>query len=38
LIIARVIDEALVILALAHDRMEDELMARIQEGEAHIEG
>ncbi len=38
LIIARVIDEALVILALAHDRMENELMARIQNGEADIGG
>ena len=38
LIIARVVNEALVVLALAHDSMEDELRARIQEGEATIEG
>ncbi len=36
LIIARVIDEALVVLALAHDSMEDELAARIWEGESDL--
>jgi hypothetical protein len=38
LIIARVINEALVVLALVHDSMDDELKARIQEGEADLEG
>jgi hypothetical protein len=38
LIIARIIKEALVVLALVHDSMDDELKARIQEGEADIEG
>ena len=38
LIIARVINDALVVLALAHDSMDDELKARIQEGEANIGG
>jgi toxin ParE1/3/4 len=37
LIIARTINEALIVLALAHDTMEDELIARIWEGEADIE-
>jgi plasmid stabilization system protein ParE len=37
LIIARAINEALVVLALAHDNMHDERMARIREGEADIE-
>ncbi len=36
LIIARVIDEALVVLALVHDSMEDEIGARIREGEAAV--
>ena len=38
LIIARVINEDLVVLALAHDSMDDELRARIQQGEADIDG
>jgi toxin ParE1/3/4 len=38
LIVARVIAEALVVLALAHDSMDDEIRARISEGEADIEG
>jgi toxin ParE1/3/4 len=38
LIIARIINEALVVLALAHDSMDDELRARIQDGAANIEG
>jgi len=38
LIIARVIGEALVVLALAHDSMDDELRARIHDGEADIGG
>jgi len=38
LIIARIIGEALVVLALAHDRMDDELRVRIREGESDIEG
>lgn len=37
LIIARVIHEALVVLALAHDSMDDELAARIRNGEADFE-
>lgn len=37
LIIARVINQALVVLALAHDSMDDELQARILRGEATIE-
>jgi hypothetical protein len=36
LIVARVIDDTLVVLAVAHDAMEDELMARIQKGEAKL--
>lgn len=38
LIIARIIDEAPVVLALAHDRMDDELRARLREGESDIDG
>jgi toxin ParE1/3/4 len=38
LIIARVINEAPVALALAHDSMDDKLRARIRDGEANIEG
>lgn len=38
LIVARVINDALVVLALAHDSMDDELRARIQEGQANIGG
>ncbi len=36
LIVARVIDDTLVVLAVAHDAMEDELMARVQKGEANL--
>ena len=38
MIIARVINDAIVVLAFAHDSMDDELRARIQEGEADIGG
>ncbi len=38
LIIARIIDKALVVSVLARDRMDDELRARIREGEADLEG
>lgn len=38
LIIARAIEDALVVLALAYDSMEDEIRARIREGEADIGG
>jgi hypothetical protein len=37
LIVARVIDDALVVLALAHDSMDGELTARIRDGEAEFE-